>query len=59
MVPPSSYNTQYLDHLKSTSVSPLIKGKSRDLQKLLRCLSGILWTSVFKGGIGGCSDCGG
>ena len=26
---------QYLDHDKSSSISQLIKGKSRDLQKLL------------------------
>ena len=28
-----SNNTQFLDHDKSSSISQLIKGKSRDLQK--------------------------
>ena len=55
----SSYiNTQFLDHFKLNSTSQFIKDKSRDLQKLRRYLSGIV-TSVFKGGIGGCSGCGG
>ena len=32
--------TQYLDHDKSSSISQLIKEKSRDLQKLLRYFNG-------------------
>ena len=32
--------TQYLDHDKSSSISQLIKGKSRDLQKLLKYFNG-------------------
>ena len=44
--------TQYLVHNKSSSISQLIRGKSSDLQKLLRYLSGIV-TSVFKGSASG------
>ena len=40
---------------KSSSTSQLIKGKSRDLEKLLRYLNGIM-TSTFKDGT---SDCAG
>ena len=50
MLSSSSKNTQFLEHLKSSSVLQLIKGKSTDLQILLRYLSRIA-TSVFKGGI--------
>ena len=32
--------TQYLDHDKSSSISQLINGKSRDLQKLLKYFNG-------------------
>ena len=54
----SSINTQFFKNFKSCSVSQFIKGKSRNLQKLLRYLSGIV-TSVFKGSIGSCTGCGG
>ena len=37
---------QYFGHLKSSSVSQLIKGKSRDLQKLLKYFNGAT-TAVF------------
>ena len=32
--------TQYLDHDKSSLISQLIKDKSRDLKKLLKCFNG-------------------
>ena len=41
-----------LFHDKSSSISQLIKGKSRDLQKVVRYLSKII-TSMFKGVTGG------
>ena len=44
-------NTQSFFHDKSSSISQFIDGKSRDLQKLLRYLSGIV-TSTFKFGTG-------
>ena len=47
-----STNIQAFVHYKSSSTSQLLKGKSRDLQKLLRYLSGIM-TSTFKVGTGG------
>ena len=50
----SSDNTQHFDHDKLSSISQLIKDKSRDLQKLLKYFNGIT-TSVFKGAAGGCS----
>ena len=46
-------NTQSFVHDKSSSISQFIHGKSRDLQKLLQYLSGIV-TSTFKAGTGGC-----
>lgn len=49
----SSENTQFLIHNKPTYTSQLVKGKSSDLPKLLRSLSGIV-TSMFKFGTGGC-----
>ena len=63
-------NTQCFVHEKSSSVSQFITGKSRNLQKLLRYLSGMV-ISTFKadtGGHGGhcgwgssgfCGGCGG
>ena len=51
-------HTQFLDHLKSSSIWQLMKGKSRDLQKLLKYLSQIM-VSVLKGGIGDYCGCGG
>ena len=50
----SFVNTQFPDPFKFSSTSQFIKGKSRDLQKLVRYLSGIV-TSVFKDGIGDCA----
>ena len=50
-----SIKTQSFVHNKSSSTSQFIKGKSRDLQKLLSYLSGIV-TSTFKDGTGGCAD---
>ena len=47
-----SINTQYFAHDKSSYISQFINSKSRDLQKLLRYLSGIV-TSTFKIGTGG------
>ena len=38
--------TQYFDHVKSSSISQLIKGKTRDLQKLLTYFNGAI-TSRF------------
>ena len=35
-----SDTTQYFDHDKSSSISQLIKGESRDLQKLLKYFNG-------------------
>ena len=37
--------TQYFDHDKSSSISWLIKGKSRDLQKLLKYFNGTTTSS--------------
>ena len=37
---------QYLDNDKSSSISKLINGKSRDLQKLFKCFNGTA-TSAF------------
>ena len=54
----SSINTQIFDDFKSSTTSHFIKGKSKNLKKLLRYLSGIV-TSVFKGGVGGYAGCGG
>ena len=54
----SSNNTQVLDHLKSSFILYLIKGKLRDYQKLLKCLNGIV-IFVFQGGVGGCCCHGG
>ena len=48
-----SINTQSFAHDKSRSTSQFIKGKSRDLQKLLIYLSG-KGVSTFKHGPGGC-----
>ena len=45
----SSINTQFLVHFKSISISHLISGKSRDIQKLLKYFNGTTG-SVFKGG---------
>ena len=45
-------NTQYLAHNKSSPTSQMSKGKSSDLQKILRYLSEIV-TSMFKGGTTG------
>ena len=42
-----------LPNNKSSSISQFVNGKSRNLQKLLRCLSGIV-TSTFKVGTVGC-----
>ena len=50
-----SDNTQSFVHGKSSFISEFISGKSRNPQKLLRYLSGIV-TSTFKDGTG---DCGG
>ena len=47
-----SINTQFFVHDKSSSISRFISGKSRDLKKLLRYLSGIV-TSTYKVGTGG------
>ena len=44
-------------HDKSNSTSQLITGKSRDLQKSLRCVSGIV-TSTFKVDTRGCEGSG-
>lgn len=49
---PFSTNKQAFVHYPSNSTSQLIKGKSSDLQKLIRCSSGKV-TSVFKVGYGG------
>ena len=35
-----SETTHLFDHEKSSSISQLINGKSRDLQKLLKCFNG-------------------
>ena len=43
---------------KSSSISQFINGKSRNIWKLLRYLSGIV-TSRFKAGTAGCGDCDG
>ena len=48
-----SINTQFFVHDKSSSISQFISGKSRNLQRVLRYLSGIV-TSAFKAGTGGC-----
>ena len=48
-----STNPQSFVHDKSSSISQLIRDKSRDLQKLLRYLSGIV-TSLFQDGTGYC-----
>ena len=48
-------NTQSFVDNKSGSTSKLIKSKSRDLEKVLTYLSGIV-TSVFKGGTDGCAS---
>ena len=45
-------NTQSFVHNKSSSVTQFISSKSRNLQKLLRYLSGIV-TSTFKVGTAG------
>ena len=37
--------TQYFDHVKSSSVSQLIKGKSRDVQKLLKYFNGPIFSA--------------
>ena len=47
-----SINTQSFVHDKSSSISQFINGNSRDFQKLLRYLSGIV-TSTCKVGTGG------
>ena len=47
---------QSFAHDKSSSISQSISGKSRNLQKLLWYLSGIV-TSLFKTGTGGCGGC--
>ena len=47
-----SDNIQSFVHDKSSSISQFINHRSRDLQKLLRDLSGIV-TSTFKAGTGG------
>ena len=44
--------TQSFVHDKSSSISQFINGNSRDLQKLLRHLSGIV-TSMYEDGAGG------
>ena len=49
----SSTNTKFFVHLKSSSTSQFIEGKSRDPKKLLKYYNGTT-TSVFKGGISGC-----
>ena len=54
----SSINTQIFDDFKSSTTSHFIKGKSKNLKKLLRYLSRIV-TSVFKGGVGGYAGRGG
>ena len=38
--------THYFDHVKSSSISQIIKSKTRDLQKLLKCFNGTT-TSAF------------
>ena len=53
-----SNNTQCSVHDQSSSISLFLSGKSRNLQKLLRYLSGIV-TSTFKAGTGGCGGRGG
>ena len=47
-------NTQSFFHVKSSSVSYFINGKSRNLEKVLRYLSGIV-TSIFKVGTVACN----
>ena len=47
----SSIKTQFLWHFNSSSISQLINGKSRDLQKLLKSFNEKT-ASVFKFGIG-------
>ena len=47
-----STNTQSFVHNKSSSTSQIIKGKSSDLQRLLRYLSGMV-ISMFKVASGG------
>ena len=49
---PSSDNTRFFVYNISSSTLQLIWGKSSNLWKLLRYLSGIV-TSLFKGGTGG------
>ena len=59
MLLPCTIKMQSFAHFKSNSTSQFIKGKSRDLQKLLRYLSGIV-TSKFKNdtyGYAGWSTC--
>ena len=48
-----SINTQSFVHDKSSSISQFINGKSRNLQKLIRYLIGVV-TSAFKVGPAGC-----
>ena len=48
----SSINTQFLVHFKSSPISHLISGKSRDIQKLLKYFNGTTG-SVFKRANGG------
>ena len=47
-------NTQSFSHKKTTSTSQFIKGKLRDLLKLLRYFNGMV-TSTFSDGTGSCA----
>ena len=49
-----SINTQSFVHDKSTPISSFINGKSINLQKLLRYLSGVI-ISTSKAGTDGCA----
>ena len=53
-----SINTQSFVHHKSSSISQFISGRLRNLQNVLRYLSGTV-TSAFKAGTGGCGVFGG
>ena len=57
MLSPSN-NTQYLDTISQIKFYFTVKGKQKDLEKLLSYFNGIV-TSVFKIGIAGCGGRGG